>query len=79
MSAAIPKTISGVTRVMKASASMGTRIQARMRDSASASSVPSTHATRAFSAATIRLVWSESRMSGLRSAAPNHLVEKPSQ
>ena len=32
-----------------------------MRDSASASSVPSTQATTAFTTATIRLVWSGSR------------------
>ena len=46
-SAAIANTISGVTSVMYASASIGVRHQGRMRGSASASIVPRTHATTA--------------------------------
>jgi hypothetical protein len=79
MSAEIPNTISGVTSVMYASASIGTRSQARIRGSASASIVPSTHATTALPAAISTELRSGSVIVGSRSASPNHRVENPSQ
>ena len=78
-SAAIANTISGVTSVMYASASIGVRSEARMRGSASASIVPRMHATTAFPSAMSTLRRSASVISGVFSATSNHFVENPSQ
>ena len=78
-SAAIANTISGVTRVMYASASIGVRTHGRMRGSASASIVPSTQATMAFPSAMRMLNFRALVISGVSSATLNHFVEKPCQ
>ena len=79
ISAEIPKTISGVTSVMYASASIGMRSVRRIRGSASASPLPSTHATSAFRSAIRRLFRNGSVIVGSLSASPNQRVENPSQ
>ena len=78
-SAAIPNTISGVTRVIITRASSGVRSQGRRRGSARASIVPSTQATTALPAAIITELRSASVIASSWSASANHFVEKPSQ
>jgi hypothetical protein len=73
------KTSSGVTSVMYARVSIGFRSQGRMRDSPRARSVPRMHATIALAVAITMLFSRACLMSSSRRAAPNHLVEKPSQ
>jgi hypothetical protein len=77
--AAIPKTISGVTSVIVTSASSGrgrasTSSAARVR-----SMVPRMQATTALPAAITSELRRASVTAVSRRAAPNHLVEKPSQ
>ena len=77
--AAMPKTISGVTSVIVTSASSGTRTGFHIFGSASASIVPRMQATTALPAAITSELRSASVTAVSCSAAPNHLVEKPSQ
>ena len=79
ISAEIPNTISGVTSVIVTSASSGIRTGFHILGSASASIVPSTHATMALPAAITIELRSASVTAVSWSASANHLVEKPSQ
>jgi hypothetical protein len=78
-SAAIPKTISGVTSVIVTSASSGTRTGFHIRGSASASMVPRMQARIALPAAITSEFLSASVTAVSWRARPNHLVENPSQ